>query len=107
MSSTIAAMISASVTVAISSTASRAIASGSAPTNGGVMPSASVLGRGGGAGFELDRDDPHARRAGLDRRGHAAQQAAAADRDDHRIEIGRVVEDLEPDGPGAGEHDRI
>ena len=37
----------------------------------------------------------------------AADEPAAADRDDDRVGVGRVLFDLEADGAGAGEHDRV
>src|SRR5258705_32025 len=46
-----ASSISTSLTSTMSSSASRAISSGSAPTNGGVSPSASVAGRATGTGL--------------------------------------------------------
>ena len=120
-SSRIASMISASVTVTISSTASRAIASGSAPTNGGVIPSARVGGprrrhrlAGGERGSEA-RGRPRARRRRSARAGASALIADATPPirpppptgTITTSTSGDVLDDLEPDGAGAGEHRRI
>ena len=58
------------------------------------------------ARLRLDRD--HADRAVLAERGDDARdQAAAADRDDHRVGVGCVLLDLERERPGAGEDERV
>ena len=43
----------------------------------------------------------------LERRGNAGNQAAAADSDDDHVDIGQVLEDLEPDRAVAGDHLRV
>ena len=92
------------------------ISSGSRPANGAFRPSAIDVGvtvgrlaaletgvqR--GARLRLDGDHAHVRAdGGLD----ARDQPAAADRDDDRVRVRRVLLDLEPDRPGACEHERV
>ena len=54
----------------------------------------------------LGLDGDHAD-AVADRRVDAADQPAAADRDDHGVGVRRVLFDLEPDGALPGEHERV
>ena len=86
------------------------------PANGAFSPSAMLVGVTGTgspaanraverrAQFGLDRDHAH---AVADRRLDAADQPAAADRDDHRVGVGGVLLDLETDGALAGEDERV
>ena len=58
----------------------------------------------GGALFGLDGDHPQ---AVPDRRPDPADQPSAADRDDDRVRVGCVLLDLEADGAGAGQDERV
>jgi hypothetical protein len=59
----------------------------------------------GGGGDRLDRDDAD---GGVQGRDHAGDQAAAADRDEHRVEAGRdLVEQFQAEGAVAGHHARV
>jgi hypothetical protein len=58
-----------------------------------------------GIGLHAVDDDVGALRR--DRRGDAGDQAAAADRGDHRIDLGAVFQDFQADGALAGNHQRI
>ena len=83
------------------------------PANGAPNPSATDCGwmvtisprswarRHGVRSFRLDADDARLRSPRLHGRGDAADQPAAADADDHHIDIGHVVDDLEPDAAVA------
>ena len=55
----------------------------------------------------LDPDDAHAGAQVAQRDRGAADQPAAADRDDDRADVRDVVDDLEPERPLAGEHERV
>ena len=56
-------------------------------------------------GLDADHLDVGLERLGGDR--NAGNQPAAADRDDQRVEVRRVLEHFERDGPGAGDDLRI
>jgi hypothetical protein len=56
------------------------------------------------SGIGLDGEDPAAGTAAPDRLGDAASEAAAADRDQHRLDVGQVLDDLLADRRGAGNH---
>ena len=58
------------------------------------------------ARLRLDGDDPDAA-GGPERRNDTADQPTAADGDDHRVGIRRVLLDLEADRARAGDHDRV
>ena len=51
----------------------------------------------GGAGLGLDADDARARQPLGHRQPDPARQAAAAERHDHQLRVGRLARDLEPD----------
>ena len=54
----------------------------------------------------LRAENTHARRERLDRRGHAADEPAAADRNDDRVELRALLQNLEPDSP-LSRHDQL
>jgi hypothetical protein len=56
-------------------------------------------------GLDADHGDVGLDRPGGDR--HARHQPAAADRHDDRVEVGRILEHLEPDRAGAGDDLRV
>ena len=60
-----------------------------------------LVGVGGQVG--LDAEHLHLGPAGLDRGRHAGAEPAAADRDQHHLDVGQVLEDLEADGALAGD----
>src|SRR6185437_12448890 len=55
----------------------------------------------------LDADDLHVRLAGLDDRADSREQAAAADGRDDRLNVRRLLEDLECDRSLARHHVRV
>ena len=59
--------------------------------------------RGRALGLDADDADAERRDGGRDPR----DEPAAADRDDDRVDVGGVLEDLEPDGALPRDHERI
>ena len=55
----------------------------------------------GGSAFGLDAVDPTIGPQGLDGRSHAAGQAAAADRDDHRVDFRQLFDQFQTQGGGT------
>ena len=114
-----ASSIARSGTTSTSADASRMIASGISPISRTAMPSAMVgaadrdrLRRRGAAPSRrrLPTSTPKTAMPGCSARGGdraAGQQAAAADRDDQRVEIGRVLQQFQRQRALAGDHRRI
>ncbi len=106
----------ASSTVTTSSTTRRSAANGNAPSIGTASPSANVGNSGTATGSPggqrraqarrmvgLHADDAHLRPQGLDRGADAGEQPAAADGDDDRVEVRRLLEDFERHRALAGD----